>query len=135
MKNKDLFAGFDDAKQKEYAKEASRRWDPKLVKKSNQRWNRLTADQKTAVMQESNEVYSDMVLQIGNEPDSEAVQAIVARWHQHLRHFYEPSFGMLRGLGHGYEHDPAFSAKFEAMHPDLPSFLHKAINTYCDKNG
>ncbi|MCP4418449.1 MAG: MerR family transcriptional regulator, partial [Chloroflexi bacterium] len=48
MKNRDLFAGFDDAKQKEYAKEASRRWDPKKKKKSNQRWNRLTADQKTA---------------------------------------------------------------------------------------
>ncbi len=134
MDNKDLFAGFDEAKQKEYAEEASKRWDPKLVKDSNQRWNRLSKEQKEAILQEGNEIYGDMVAQLNTAPDSEAVQAIVARWHQHIRHFYEPSFAMLRGLGQGYAVDPAFRAKFEAMHPDLPDFLHEAINVYCDKN-
>ena len=134
VNNKDLFAGFDEEKQKEYAQEASRRWDPKLVRQSNQRWNRLTAVQKKEIMAEGNQIYSDMIEQLGTEPDSEAVQAIVARWHQHIRHFYEPSFATLRGLGQGYAHDPAFRATFEAMHPDLPNFLQTAINVYCDKN-
>jgi DNA-binding transcriptional MerR regulator len=134
MDDKDLFEGFDEAKQKVYAEEASRRWDPKLVKQSNDRWNRLTAVQKKEIMAEGNLVYTDMIEQLEAEPDSEVVQAIVARWHQHIRHFYEPSFATLRGLGHGYAHDLAFRATFEAMHPDLPDFLHKAIAVYCDKN-
>ena len=133
VNNKDLFAGFDEEKQKEYAEEASRRWDPKLVKQSNQRWNQLTTEQKEGILQEGNQIYSDMIEQLGTEPDSEPVQAIVARWHQHIRHFYEPSFATLRGLGQGYAHDPAFRATFEAMHPDLPDFLQTAINVYCDK--
>ncbi|MCA9946626.1 MAG: MerR family transcriptional regulator [Anaerolineales bacterium] len=134
MDDKDLFEGFDEAKQKEYAEEASRRWDPKLVKQSNERWNRLMAGQKKEIMAEGNLVYTDMIEQLGTEPDSEVVQAIVARWHQHIRNFYEPSFAMLRGLGQGYAQDPAFRATFEAMHPDLPDFLHAAITIYCDKN-
>ncbi len=134
MDNKDLFAGFDEAKQKEYAAEAEHRWDPKLVRQSNERWNRLNKDEKQAILQEGNQIYLDMIDQLGSSPDSEAVQAIVARWHQHTRHFYEPTFDILRGLGQGYAHDPAFRATFEAMHPDLPDFLQAAITVYCDKN-
>ncbi|MEZ4590536.1 MAG: MerR family transcriptional regulator [Chloroflexota bacterium] len=134
MDNKDLFAGFDEAKQKEYAQEAERRWDPQLVRQSNQRWNQLSKDQQKAIMQEGNQVYLDMVGQLDDAPDSDAVQAIVARWHQHIRHFYEPNFATLRGLGQGYANDPAFRATFEAMHPDLPDFLQAAITVYCDRN-
>ena len=134
MDNKDLFAGFDEAKQKAYAEEAERRWDPKLVRQSNQRWNQLSKDQQKAIMQEGNQIYLDMVGQLGNPPDSDEVQAIVARWHQHIRHFYEPNFATLRGLGQGYANDPAFRATFEAMHSDLPDFLQAAITVYCDKN-
>ncbi|MBK8901139.1 MAG: MerR family transcriptional regulator [Anaerolineaceae bacterium] len=135
MDNKDLFAGFDEAKQKEYAAEAERRWDAKKVRESNERWNGLTREQKAEIMQEGSQVYSDMVAQLGSAPDSEVVQAIVARWHQHIRHFYEPTLDTLRGLGQGYAHDPAFRATFTAMHPDLPDFLHEAITVYCDNNG
>lgn len=134
MDNKELFAGFDEAKQKAYAEEASKRWDPELVRKSNQRWNRLSPEQKEAILQEGNQIYSDMIDQLDAEPDSETVQAVVARWHQHIRHFYEPSFATLLGLGQGYAADPAFRATFEAMHPDLPDFLHEAITVYCDNN-
>lgn len=134
MDNKDLFAGFDEAKQKAYAEEAERRWDPQLVRQSNQRWNRLSDDQKKAILQEGNQIYTDMIAQLGNPPESQVVQAIVTRWHQHTRNFYEPTFAILRGLGQGYATDPAFRATFEAMHPDLPDFLHEAITVYCDKN-
>lgn len=134
MDNKDLFAGFDEAKQKAYAEEAERRWDPKLVRQSNQRWNQLSDDQKKGIMQEGNQIYLDMIAQLGNSPESDDVQAIVARWHQHIRHFYEPNFATLRGLGQGYATDPAFRATFEAMHLDLPDFLQVAITVYCDRN-
>lgn len=135
MDNKEFFAGFDEATQKAYAKEAERRWDAKLVRKSNARWNRRSDKEKEAIMQEGSQIYGDFLAQLGSAPDSDAVQAIVARWHQHIRHFYEPSFATLRGLGEGYATDPAFRSKFDTMHPDLPDFLQKAIIVYCDKNG
>jgi MerR family transcriptional regulator, thiopeptide resistance regulator len=63
---------------------------------------------------------------------SEQTQAILARWHQHLRAFYEPSFELLAGLGDTYEHDPEFNAFFAAIHPDLPAFISKAVAVYVD---
>lgn len=134
MDNKDLFAGFDEAKHKAYAEEAERRWGPQLVRQSNQRWKQLSKEQQQAIMQEGSQIYLDMVDQLGNLPESETVQAIVARWHQHTRNFYEPTFAILRGLGQGYATDPAFRATFEAMHPNLPDFLQAAITVYCDNN-
>ncbi len=67
------------------------------------------------------------------DPGSEVVQKIVARWHQHLRYFYEPSVEMLRGLGRMYTDDPRFAANFARIHPDLAQFHQKAIELYCDR--
>ncbi len=61
---------------------------------------------------------------------SPQVQALLAKWHQHLRYFYEPSLEILVGLGEMYDDDPAFHANFAAMHPDLPGFLKQAIRIY-----
>jgi len=54
-----------------------------------------------------------------------------ASWHAHLRYFYEPTPAMLRGLGQMYADSPDFRARFEALHPDLPDFLHDVIQIYC----
>jgi hypothetical protein len=51
-------------------------------------------------------------------PESPEVQAILVRWHQHLRYFYEPSLEVLRGLGNAYKEHPDFNATFTAIHPD-----------------
>lgn len=65
------------------------------------------------------------------EADSTAVQQIIARWHQHLRYFYEPTTEILLGLAQGYEEDPDFAAFYEKLHPDMPHFLRQAIEHYC----
>ena len=38
-----------------------------------------------------------------------------------------------RELGQAYEMEPAFAARFAAMHPDLPAFLNQAIALYCQE--
>jgi hypothetical protein len=68
----------------------------------------------------------------GQRPADAAVQAVVGRWHQHLRAFYEPTPAILRGLGQAYAEEPRFSAFFAAIHPDLPAFLGQAIDAYVD---
>jgi hypothetical protein len=57
----------------------------------------------------------------------------LAKWHQHLRYFYEPTFDMLRGLGDMYNDHPEFNATFTAIDPGLPAFLKQAMNIYVDK--
>jgi hypothetical protein len=59
------------------------------------------------------------------------VQAVIGRWHQHLRYFFEPTHETLLGLAQGYSEDPEFVAFFEKWHPDLPAFLRAAIERYC----
>ena len=132
MSTQDLFAGFDEETQKAYAKEAAERWDPEEVKATSQRWNNYSEAKKMQILAEGNAVYADLLAEMDKGYDSPEVQQIIGRWHQHMRYFYEPSVERLRGLGWGYENDPAFSAVYEKMHPDMPQFIHQAIDFYCD---
>jgi len=34
-------------------------------------------------------------------------------------------------LGNSYENDPSFAAFYARIHPDLPQFIHQAIDRYC----
>jgi hypothetical protein len=132
MSTQEFFTGFDEETQKVYEKEAAERWDPKEVKATSQRWNNYSAAKKKQIMAEGNGVYTDLLAEMDKGYDCPEVQQIIGRWHQHIRNFYEPSVERLRGLGWGYENDPAFSAFYEKMHPDMPRFIHQAIDCYCD---
>jgi DNA-binding transcriptional MerR regulator len=132
MSKKKIFEGFSEEKQKQYEQEALKQWGEASVKESLKLWNSYSKQQQEQIMQEGSQVYQDLVANMGHGPNSPAVQAILVRWHQHLRYFYEPSLEVLRGLGNGYNEHPDFNATFTAMHPDLPAFLQKAINHYVD---
>ena len=132
MSDNQIFEGFSEAQQAEYAAEARQRWDPKLVDSSMKLWKSYSPEQKQQVLAEGQAVYVDIKTHIetGAAPSSAAVQACLVRWHQHMRYFYEPSWETLRGLGQLYVTDPKFRANFEKMHPDLPVYLNEAIQLY-----
>lgn len=134
MSKRRMFEAFSDEKQKEYEREARLQWDPGIVNDSIKRWNGYTQAQREAIAEEGNQVYSDMVdaLEAGRAATSPEVQAILVRWHQHIRYFYEPTLDILRGLGGGYNSHPDFIANFQKLHPDLPTFLEQAIIQYVD---
>lgn len=132
MSQKKIFEGFSDEKQKQYEQEAKQQFGEDRVKESLQLWNSYTDAQKEQIKQEGSQVYLDLVKHMDQGHASPDVQAILVRWHQHLRYFYEPSLEVLRGLGNGYNEHPDFNATFTAIHPDLPAFLQKAITHYVD---
>ncbi|MBZ0318046.1 MAG: MerR family transcriptional regulator [Anaerolineae bacterium] len=132
MSKKKLFEGFTEEEQERYAQEASEKYGAETVQASMQLWKSYGKEKQAAIMQEGKVIYQDMLAAIGQDATSAGVQAIVARWHQHLRYFYEPTPEILRGLGHHYNDDPAFHANFADLHPDLPAFLEQAITHYCD---
>jgi MerR family transcriptional regulator, thiopeptide resistance regulator len=131
MSDQELFQGFDEAKQKEYEKEASARWGEATVSASVRKWNGYTAAEKARIMNEGGAVYRDLLGLMDRRPEDAEVQRVVARWHQHLRYFYEPTAEILMGLAQAYVEEPAFAAFYEKMHPDLAGFLRQAIEHYC----
>jgi DNA-binding transcriptional MerR regulator len=134
MSDHDIFEGFSEEQQEEYARQAGQRWDPKLVDQSMQLWKSYSPEKKQQVLDEGKAIYVDILghMQAGKAPESPEVQDCLVRWHQHMRYFYEPSWAILRGLGQGYAAFPDFRATFEKMHSDLPDFLNEAIRVYTE---
>jgi len=129
---KNLFPGISQEKQKQYEEEAANMWGDS-VRQSHRLWNSYSDGQKAAIMQEGSDIYNEIIANMHKGPESPFIQALLVRWHQHLRYFYEPSMEVLRGLGDTYHDHPDFNATFTAMHPDLPGFLKNAIGLYVDE--
>ena len=134
MSKRQLFEAFSDEKQKEYEGEARLTYGPDKVNESVKRWGSYTQAQKEAVGAEGNQVYNDLVdaIEAGKSPTSEDVQAILQRWHDHLRYFYEPTLDILRGLGVLYNSHPGFITNFAKIHPQLAEYMREGINQYVD---
>jgi MerR family transcriptional regulator, thiopeptide resistance regulator len=132
MSEQDIFGGFSEEQQKKWKDEAMQKYDPDTVKQSWQRWESYGKEKQEQIKHEGNAIYGELVTVMGKGPESPEVQAIIARWHQHIRYFYEPTPEVLRGLGHMYNQSPDFMATFEKFHADLPGFLESAITYYCD---
>jgi DNA-binding transcriptional MerR regulator len=129
---KDLFAGFTEEQEAAREREAEARWGAE-ARESARRWKAYSPTRRQEIMAEAGAVYQDFVTRIGEAADSAAVQAIVARWHQNLRYFYEPTFEILRGLAEGYCEDPAFRTFFDRLDRRLAPFIREAVKVYCGR--
>ncbi len=130
MSKQQYFEGFSEEKQKQYEQEIRRRYGDQAFEDVTD-WNSYTAEQKADIQEQSKAIYRDLAANMHKGPQSPEVQQIIARWHQHLRYFYEPSVERLRGLAQLYNEHPDFVATFTRIHPDLPPFLRRAIEYYC----
>jgi DNA-binding transcriptional MerR regulator len=129
-----LFEGFDEGEQRDYERVARLEYGPDLVNDSIRRWNSYSKEQREAIMAQSRQIYEDLaaVMQAGSDALSDEVQAILPRWEDNIRHFYEPTLDIMRGLGETYADDPRFAANIGTVHPDLPDFMKSAITYYVD---
>ena len=132
MTRKQYFEGFSEARQKEYEAEIRQRYGERAFDGVTD-WNSYSAEQKASIQAESEAIYRDLADAIGMNqgPESPAVQGMIARWHQHMRYFYEPSVERLLGLADLYNDHPDFHATFTRIHPDLPVFMRQAVQYYC----
>lgn len=132
MSKKNIFEGFSEEKQKQYEKEAVDQWGDKAAQ-SHKLWNSYSDQQKEEIMQEGNTIYLEIVENMEKGSGSAEIRALLVRWHEHLRYFYEPSIEVLGGLGNMYYDHPDFNATFTKIDPDLPAFLKEAIAIYVDE--
>ena len=132
MSKKQLFWGFTEEEEKRYTHEARDLYGAEQVDATYKRWNSYSAQKKEQIMVEGQGIYMDLVTLIDHSPSSPEVQQVIARWHQHLRYFYEPPVELMQGLGQHYVDSPDFANKFRQLHPDLPEFMRDAITHYCE---
>jgi DNA-binding transcriptional MerR regulator len=132
MSKKNIFEGFGDEKQKQYDQEAVDNWGDTAAE-SIKLWNSYSDERKAEIMEEGNVIYREIVSNMDKGADSPEIRALLVRWHQHMRYFYEPSIETLGGLGDMYYDHPDFNATFTKLHPDLPGFLKEAIAIYVDE--
>lgn len=134
MSRKQLFEGFSEEKQKDYEREARLQWGPDSVNESIRRWNGYSKEQQQAIQQQGGQIYIEIAgaLEAGAPAQSAEVQALLQRWHDHIRNFYEPTLDILRGLGEMYNAQPEFMAFFRQIHPGLPAYLAEGIAQYVD---
>lgn len=125
---------FSEKKQERYTRLARLQYGPELVNESVQHWDSYSKAEQQAIMDAGGRNYTELAdaLKAGLPPHAAQVQALVARWHEHLHYFYTPTPEILRGLGQLYRNDPEFSAFFEKFHADLPEYLAQAITHYVD---
>jgi DNA-binding transcriptional MerR regulator len=134
MSKRQLFRAFSAEEQKDYEREARLRWGPQTVNETLKGWYDRSKAEQDAIIAEGSSIYSELLdaMAAGKAADSADVQPMFARWHQHIRYFYEPTLDTLRGLGELYNTDPAFMATFTKLHPDLPAYLQSGIDQYVD---
>src|SRR5258706_345030 len=131
MNQNELFDGFSEEQQAEYEEEAVQRWGDS-VKESSRKWKAYSAEKKASIMAEGSAVYLDLVANLDKAPDNPIVQAIIARWHQHIRYFYEPTPEVLLGLANAYTDDPAFASFFAKIDPNLAMYFKQAVPIYVE---
>jgi MerR family transcriptional regulator, thiopeptide resistance regulator len=130
MSKNQLFEGFSDEQQTEYAQEAIEMYNPDIVKAANKKWKNYTTSEKQRIGEEGNQVYLGFLQAIDKGPESPEAQACVESWRRHMDYFWTPNDEQLWELAEGYNNDPRFKANFDKIHPNLAEFVREAVRVY-----
>lgn len=130
MNAKGLFEAFSEEEQVKYAQQAEQMYDPETVRASNRKWKAYPPAKKERILAAGKAIYAEMVKAMPKGTASAEVQALIARWHQHIQYFWSPNDEQLLGLADGYNEDARFRTNFDRMHPQLTGFMRDAVNVY-----
>jgi MerR family transcriptional regulator, thiopeptide resistance regulator len=129
MKPVQLFDGLRERQQK-YQQEAEQKYGKDVVQASARQWQGYSEGKQQSLIDEGNAIYAELALAMPQGASGAAVQALVARWHEHMRHFWPAEREHLPRLAATYRDDPLFRANFDKIHPDLAPFMVEAVSIY-----
>jgi len=134
LSDEELYEGFPKEKVEAWKAEARERWG-REYEESTRRVRSWPKEKLAAVKAEGERITRDLASEMERGPADPRVQALVAEFHQHLRHFYEPTPERIAGLGRLYVDHPDFRARYEAVRPGLAEFLREAMALYAGSLG
>lgn len=127
MSQKDKFVGFD-FKENPYLQEAQERWGEDSISYLNS----LSTEEKDAMSDKMNALFSELAELRHEAPESELVQAAMDK----MYHFFNDNFGYhyspeaFAGIGCMYVEDDRFTKSIDQFGTGLAEFLSKAIEVY-----
>lgn len=130
MSEKDIFVGFSEKEQEQYALEAEELYGAEHVRASMKKWKGYSPEKQQRVMEEGSRNYTDMIAAMPKGAASPEAQAIVERWRKHMDYFWTPTLDQLLALAEGYNTDERFKATFDKIHPKLAAFMFEAVQVY-----
>lgn len=129
MKAVQLFDGLRE-RQHKYEQEAEQKYGKEVVQASARQWQGYSEGKQQGLIDEGNAIYAELAIAMAQGASSDAVQALVARWHEHMRHFWPAELEHLPRLAATYRDDPRFRSSFDQIHPDLAPFMVEAVSIY-----
>lgn len=123
---------FDRAKEK-YTAEAKEKWGgTDAYRESEKKYAELTPEGKQAVMADMDSLIGAFSQQVGQPPESEAVQELVKQWQAYIsEHHYTCTEEILLGLGEMYVGDERFQKNLDKYRDGTAQLMHAAIKVYC----
>jgi DNA-binding transcriptional MerR regulator len=132
LTDEELYEGFTKEQAERYQREAREMYDPALVAESERRIRKMSKEQWNAVKQEGDEVTRGIAALADRAPGDPEMQALIARHHAWIEHFYPCSAGVYRGLAQGYTEHPDFRAFYDKYRLGLADFMRAAMEHYAD---
>lgn len=139
MSDQDRFKGFAPEKQAEYEDYLVGRYGEQAKDKiatSHRKVGKMSAEQMAAVQAKGDQVNKDLVVEIdaGAEPGDARVQALIAKHHAWVSHFWVPNAEAYAGLGQLYLDHKDFRAFYDKYDARLVEFLAVAMKIYAAKS-
>lgn len=122
-----------EKKQKQYEEQIAKNFGMDRINETNENLSNYSEEEKDQILVECNEIFEELAKNMQKGENSEEIRNVLIRWHKFIQKFFEPSMEALKGLGIAYSKNPDFRKTFEAIDPNLPDFLPKAIDCYVDE--
>ncbi len=123
-------ADIEQAKAR-YAQEAKERWGHTPEWQAQQS-RQPSPQEELSAAQQADAIFADFAALVGTAPNDPAVQALVARWQEHIsQHHYPCSKEVLGSLGEMYVADERFTANLDRFGPGTAQLMSDAIRTFC----
>lgn len=133
LSDEELYEGFEKAEIESIKNEAERRWgDSEAYRESRRRVARMSKEDWAAAKAEISAVELEIAaaFKAGVAPESPEAMRLMARKAEQLRHFYEPTPELFRGLGEMYVADERFKATYDRIAPGLAEWLRPAMAAF-----
>lgn len=132
LSESELYGGLSRSAIDAINAEVDAAWDPTIVAESRRRVKNMSAGQWKAVKSEGDRLEKELAALMHQSPAHATVQALIARHHAWIEHFYPCPKSMYLGLADLYTSDERFSAHYHKTAPGLAEFLSNAMRIFAE---
>ncbi len=130
----ELYEGFSKEEVSAWKEEVELKYDPELVKKSQESIKNMTKADFQKVNAEQELIAKELALLIDKTIDAAEVQELIKRHHSNNERFYKTSAEVYKGLADMYVSDPRFIEFYDKHTPGLAVFLRKAMHYFANNS-